>query len=235
MPKNYYIILGISRNSSQEDIKSAYRRLAKEFHPDRFGKNQAPFQIIQEAYSILSNPKARKSYDLSLQPKPMVSSSVKHTPLKRYANEKIEPLIPENDNHFSHTNAVNRTFHTQRSIFNDVFDRPLSGFTEDDDRRMLPWQNMSVEISLLPIQAQLGGNVRITLPAQKHCPSCDKSSRRYRDVCWRCHGTGVLRVEKPVVISYPAGIVDNHVAKIALEGTDAGKIFLSVLFKIRLR
>ncbi len=235
MPKNYYIILGISRNSSQEDIKSAYRRLAKEFHPDRFGKNQAPFQKIQEAYSILSNPKTRKSYDHSLQPKFMVNSSVKQTPVKRYANEEIEPLIPENTNRLNHINAVNRSFHTQWSNFDDVFDRYFGGFAENDDRIMVPLQDMSVEISLSPTQAHLGGNARISLPAQIHCPSCDTSFRRYRNVCWRCNGTGVLRVEKPVVISFSAGIMDNDVAKIALEDTDEGKIFLSIIFKIRLR
>ena len=60
MPKNYYIILGIPANSNQEDIKAAYRRLAKEYHPDYYGENYAPFQVLQEAYSVLSDPLQRK-------------------------------------------------------------------------------------------------------------------------------------------------------------------------------
>jgi molecular chaperone DnaJ len=233
MPKNYYIILGISRTSSQEDIKLAYRRLAKEFHPDRYGKNQAPFQIIQEAYSILSNPKTRKSYDHSLQPPSMVTSPVKQSPIKRYANEIIEPLIPENNKSFSHMNALNRPFHNQRSIFDDVFDSYLNGLVEIDDGEIGLTQDISVEISLSPRQAQVGGNARVNLPTQIRCPSCDLSPERYGYGCWRCNSTGVLKGEKPIVISYPAGIMDNHVAKIALENIDEGKIFLSVIFKIR--
>ena len=49
MPKNYYVVLGIPSTSSQEEIKTAYRRLAKEFHPDRYGEGHSPFQVIQEA------------------------------------------------------------------------------------------------------------------------------------------------------------------------------------------
>ena len=63
MPKNYYIILGIPSKSSQEEIKSAYRRLAKEFHPDRYGDNNSPFLNVQEAYSVLSDPVRRRAYD----------------------------------------------------------------------------------------------------------------------------------------------------------------------------
>lgn len=235
MPKNYYIILGIPKNSSQEDIRTAYRRLAKEFHPDCYGKNQAPFQAIQEAYSVLSNPKARKSYDHSLQPKSMAGSSKKQTPIKRYANEIIEPLVPENDQRVNHMNAMNPLFNNKWSIFDDVFDRFRDGSAEIDDREVVPLQDVSVEISLSPIQAQLGGNAHINIPTQIHCPSCHRSSRKYRYVCWRCNCTGVLRGETPVVISYSAGIMDNHVAKIALENIDEGKIFLSVIFKIRKR
>jgi len=67
MSKNYYIILGIPSDSTQTDIKAAYRRLAKEFHPDHYGESQIPFQALQEAYSVLSDPKSRKAYDDSLQ------------------------------------------------------------------------------------------------------------------------------------------------------------------------
>jgi curved DNA-binding protein CbpA len=123
MSKNYYIILGIPENSSPEDIRAAYRRLAKEYHPDHYGKNQAPFQILQEAYSILSNPESRKSYDHSLQPKPRVSNPVRHTSQKRYADINIEPLIPERGTDFSNRRALNRSFQQQRSIFDIIFSR----------------------------------------------------------------------------------------------------------------
>ncbi|HCY87405.1 MAG TPA: hypothetical protein DHV36_19890 [Desulfobacteraceae bacterium] len=63
MPKDYYLVLGISSKATQDDIKEAYRRLVKEYHPDRFGEDHAPFLAIQEAYSVLSDPIRRKSHD----------------------------------------------------------------------------------------------------------------------------------------------------------------------------
>lgn len=231
MPQNYYIILGVPKNSSQEEIRAAFRRLAKEFHPDHYGKDQAPFQIIQEAYSILSNPKSRKSYDHSLQPKTRVNTPVKHTSKKRCAHINIEPLIPESDTRFSNLNAFNRSFHQQRPIFDDIFGRLVGRNSEWYDSEMMLPQEISVEISLSPIQAELGGNARVDLPLQLNCPSCHRYSG-YGFVCWRCNGTGVLRGEMPVLISYPAGVRDNHVIKIALNPNDIGKIYLNAILKI---
>ena len=231
MPKNYYIILGIPKSSTQKDIRAAYRRLAKEFHPDRYGKDQAPFQIIQEAYAILSNPESRKSYDHSLQPKSRVNSTVRHTFNKRSSNIHIEPLVPESHTRFSNQNAFTRSFRQQRSTIDDVFGcfaGENQGFY--DSKMMLP-QDISVEISLTPIQAQIGGNVRVDLPIPLHCSSCHRYSE-HGFVCRRCNGTGILRGEKPILIRFPAGIQDNHVIKISLHPHDIRKIYLNVIFKI---
>ena len=65
--KDYYEILGVPRNASDEDIKKAYRKLAMEFHPDRNpGKEQwanEKFKEINEAFAVLGNPEKRKQYD----------------------------------------------------------------------------------------------------------------------------------------------------------------------------
>lgn len=233
MTQNYYIILGIPKNSSQEDIRAAYRRLAKEYHPDHYGKDQAPFQTLQEAYAILSNPKSRKSYDHSLQPKSRVRNPVRHASKEQFADINIEPLIPESDINFSNQNSSKRSFRQPRSIFDDMFSRLVKRNSESYDSEIMLPEEFLVEISLSPRQAQMGGNARINLPTQIHCPSCYRVSERYGHGCWRCNGTGVLRGKKPVVISYPAGIMDHHIAKIALEDTDRGKIFLRIIFKIR--
>ncbi len=63
--QNYYEILGVSRDASTEEIKNAFRQLAKKYHPDSSGseEDKERFQEIQEAYAVLSNPDKRKVYD----------------------------------------------------------------------------------------------------------------------------------------------------------------------------
>lgn len=59
---DYYQILGVNRNSSPEELKQAYRKLAMKHHPDR-GGDEAEFKKINEAYDVLSNPEKKSSYD----------------------------------------------------------------------------------------------------------------------------------------------------------------------------
>ncbi|MBI5902535.1 MAG: DnaJ domain-containing protein, partial [Deltaproteobacteria bacterium] len=64
--KDYYRILGVDRNASDEELKKAYRRLAHEFHPDKHsgdkGKEEK-FKLINEAYEALKDPSRRAQYD----------------------------------------------------------------------------------------------------------------------------------------------------------------------------
>lgn len=64
--KNYFDILGISPEASEEDIKKAYRSLAMKHHPDR-GGDQTKFQEIQEAYDILSDPQKKAEWNMMRQ------------------------------------------------------------------------------------------------------------------------------------------------------------------------
>src|SRR5512135_1746004 len=63
MPKNYYLILGVTSDASAEDVKAAFRQRAMELHPDRSGLASGPFQDAQEAYSVLGDPVRRRRYD----------------------------------------------------------------------------------------------------------------------------------------------------------------------------
>lgn len=60
--KDYYKILGVSKNANQEEIKKAYRKLAHKYHPDK-GGNEEKFKELNAAYQVLSDPEKRKQYD----------------------------------------------------------------------------------------------------------------------------------------------------------------------------
>jgi len=64
--EDYYKILGVEKNSTEDDIKKAYRKLAMKFHPDRNPNNkqaEEKFKKISEAYAVLSDKEKRKQYD----------------------------------------------------------------------------------------------------------------------------------------------------------------------------
>lgn len=63
MSKDYYKILGVSKNASEEEIKKAFRKLAHEYHPDKKGGNEAKFKEVSEAYSVLGDKNKRTQYD----------------------------------------------------------------------------------------------------------------------------------------------------------------------------
>ncbi|MDO8579812.1 MAG: molecular chaperone DnaJ [bacterium] len=64
MSKDYYKILGVDKNASADEIKKAFRKLAHEHHPDKKGGNADKFKEANEAYSVLSDDKKRKQYDM---------------------------------------------------------------------------------------------------------------------------------------------------------------------------
>ena len=68
MPADLYAVLGVSRDASADDIKRAYRRLARELHPDvnPDPATQERFKEVTAAYEVLSDPAKRQRYDLSL-------------------------------------------------------------------------------------------------------------------------------------------------------------------------
>jgi DnaJ-class molecular chaperone len=61
--KDYYRILGVDRNADDKTIKSAYRKLARKYHPDVNKGQDARFKEINEAYEVLSDPEKRRRYD----------------------------------------------------------------------------------------------------------------------------------------------------------------------------
>jgi DnaJ-class molecular chaperone len=89
MAKDYYGILGVPSHATGEEIKAAFRRRALELHPDRSGLERGPFQEVQEAYDVLSDPERRRKYDRQRKAR-------KQRPTARRAPRKsrAEPLIP---------------------------------------------------------------------------------------------------------------------------------------------
>ena len=134
MAKNYYVILGVASDASADEIRAAYRQQAKTLHPDTSGKERAPFQELQEAYAILSDPQRRRAYDAAL----LRERNARRAYLRRVAEplnprqHAAEPLIPRHNRRaepFSPRQDFRYRSHTPGEIFEQLL-RAISGIPE---------------------------------------------------------------------------------------------------------
>jgi molecular chaperone DnaJ len=226
MAKSYFIILGVSPGATDDEIKSAYRRLAKEFHPDHYAGGNETFREIQEAYSVLGNVRRRREYEQQISKKP-INVSVKrptHYP-------EPEPLIPEPRPIDVGAISPVRSFQTFSPSFDEVFDWLWSNFSSLTRPKSGRIQNVTFEVPLTREQAFRGGTARVMVPAKSVCPTC----RGYGGIglyeCSRCAGEGEISGEMPVSISFPPGLTKDHAVMIPLDRFGIRNLHMTVLFR----
>jgi DnaJ-class molecular chaperone len=232
MPKNYYLILGIRANAPLDDVKGAYRRLAKEYRPDRSGKGASAFLAVQEAYSVLSDPVRRGRYDRSVQESRARRAREFPEPRPARQEEEIEPLIPEQRPVNLGAASLTRSFHSYRPGLEELFDRIWSNFTLRTRPKSETLQNLTAVIHVTPEQAFHGGHVRIGVPAQLRCPTCWGRGGAGPYECWRCGGEGVLTGEYPLLIHFPAAVPDNYAIQVPLDRFGIYNLHLTVAFRV---
>src|SRR6202035_1177348 len=93
--KDYYAILGLARGASEDDIKKAYRRLARKYHPDvsKEAGAEEKFKEIAEAYQTLKDPEKRAAYDQLGAPPPARNSSRRRAGSSSTAGRPSRPMI----------------------------------------------------------------------------------------------------------------------------------------------
>ena len=228
MAKNYYAILGLTFNATDEEIKDAYRRLAKEFHPDHYTGDRRMFLDIQEAYSVLSIPSRRRAYDEQISSRPVRI----YREYKPYVSgDEPEPIIPEERQMNIGDISLTRSFQTFTPSFDEIFERLWSNFSSLSQPKSKSVQNLTVDVPLTPEQARRGGQARILVPAQARCPSC----RGYGGIgpyeCARCAGEGMITGDLPVSISFPPGIQGDHTVLVSLNRFGIHNMYLAVNFR----
>ena len=227
MAKSYFAILEISSNATPGEVHSAYRRLAKAYHPDHYEGGREPFQQIQEAYSILGNPVKRKAYEETLS-----NFRVRRTPGIRSGPEP-EPLIPESRAVDMGEISPVRSFDTFSPSFDELFDWLWNNFSTVSRPKSGRIQNLTLEVPLTREQAWRGGNARIMVPARSTCPTC----RGYGSIgyyeCNRCAGEGAITGEVPISVAFPPGLTKDHSVVIPLDRFGIRNLHCTVLFRPR--
>lgn len=176
-PRDYYDVLGVSKTASAEEIKRAYRNLAKKYHPDINKAPDAPekFKEIQAAYDTLSDDNKRRNFD-------------------RYGHAANNIGMDGFSGGFGTEDVLNDLF---SSLFTQGARRgaDAGGMTRGDDVR--------VEVELTLEEAASGTEKQIKFPRMETCDTCRGSGAKpgtSPDQCPQCHGTGQLRFSQNTLL-----------------------------------
>ncbi len=246
--RDYYEVLGVSRESSSEQMKKAYRRLAHKYHPDRNKEHDAEtkFKEAAEAYEVLSDPTKKQRYD-----------QFGHT-----------GLSGQGVHDFSHM-GVGDIF----SMFNDIFGEGFGG-----RRQSRRGADLQTEVELTLAEVLSGAERSIPFARQDlcdtcggsgsapgserqtcrtcggygqvqqergglfgrvitHCPACRGRGSTIVNPCNMCRGSGRMPKERVVTVQIPAGIHDGQAVRVRGEGepgesgTDRGDLHCYVRIK----
>jgi molecular chaperone DnaJ len=233
MPDDYYEILGVDEDATREEIRSAYRRRAKECHPDCSEVGNEPFRQVHKAYEVLSDPNRRRVYDREQRPDAFA------VPVRRWtrtgpvrpSRAPVEPLSPRPHTYGTSPSFFDRYF---ASPYDSVLDDLWGGFATGSATRSAP-RELEIEVHLSPAQAREGGTFRVELTIPAVCPSCygEGWAGPYR--CHQCDGQGAIATQRPLRISYPSGIKDGDVGRMSLAGVGLPGSDLLARFHVRSR
>jgi curved DNA-binding protein CbpA len=226
MRENYYLTLGVSPDATISEIKSAYRKLAKKFHPDHHGADSVPFLHIQEAYSVLSDPARKESYDLSLRLRRRRRPKPGSRPARDFTADEVEPLIPVR------RQAPSASPFSSPASFESTHHPPGDPFFHFPRYQTAAADNPHVTIYLSAGRALQGSRVRLRIPALFRCPSCGGTGVIKGNACRRCSGDGAVSGTYPVTIFYPSGMPRNHTVRVPLHRIGIGRGILTVHFRI---
>ncbi|MEW6481835.1 MAG: molecular chaperone DnaJ [bacterium] len=238
MKRDYYEVLGVSRNASSDEIKSAYRRLAKKYHPDVAGGSkqaEEKFKELAEAYEVLSSPQKRSQYD-------------------QFGHEGLKSTFGREGftwSDFTHFGDI-------EDIFGDIFSGGIfEGIFGRRGKRAQKGENLRYDVEISLEDAYFGKEEKISFEkrevcsfcggdgsakqgGRRACPTCNGSGRIVQQTgffsiqrtctrcdgrgsiittpCPECRGNGQVKRKKTITIKIPQGIESGTSIRIQGEG-----------------
>ena len=216
--KDYYQILGVQRNATQEEIKKAYRKLALQYHPDKAGGDkdaEEKFKLIAEAYEILSDPQKKSNYDNP--------NTFNNNPFGSFWNSN--PFQDSNFSSFFGGRKSQRGPELRRgkninAIITLTLEEIFSGITRKiriyRRSQCHNCKGTGAENEEVQNCSACGGIGRINKTVHYQfgemvtdgvCGDCSGIGTIPKKNCTTCHGSGTIRKEEEVEVSIPKGSV----------------------------
>ncbi|GFG75376.1 molecular chaperone DnaJ [Mycobacterium botniense] len=238
MARDYYGLLGVSRNASETEIKRAYRRLARELHPDvnPDEEAQAKFKEVSIAYEVLSDPEKRRIVDMGGDP--LESGAGNGFPGFGGLGDVFEAFFGGGFGGFGGGTASRGPTGRVRAGADSLLRMRLSL----DECATGVTKQVTVDTAVLcdrchgkgtngssspvrcdtcggrgevqTVQRSLLGQVMTSRP----CPTCRGVGEVILDPCYQCGGDGRVRARREISVNIPAGVADGMRVRLAAQG-----------------
>ena len=211
MDKDYYKILGVNESDSAEDIKKAYRKLARKWHPDVAGSSDdvlLKFKEINEAYEVLSDSLKKGDYD-------------KARSFYNYARQTSESSYKKNTEYAQNPNRENDShFKNFSKSLNEWFYENWQKQEKKKTENAVPKRGKDVytDIEISVFEAINGTEKVINMLQMSVCPKCGGRKFINEALCQHCKGSGEVSEYKKFTIKIPAGIKNGSKIRLSKEG-----------------
>lgn len=171
--KNYYDILGVNRNSSQDEIKKAYRALAMKYHPDKSTGNEERFKEINEANEVLSDRTKKSKYDQQFY-------------------QASRPSYSEDDSFVKYGSSGQFDFSEMMKdpLWGNIFNQGKSKTYKSWGNASLVGEDIKITVELTLEEIAMGCTKKIKYQKREICTKCKGKGGSRMATCQPCQGTG---------------------------------------------
>jgi molecular chaperone DnaJ len=226
--KDYYELLGVGKNATDKEIKQAYRRLARRYHPDVNPGDksaEARFKEINAAHEVLSDKEKRQKYD-------------KYGDKWEHADQFEQAARQQPQWNFSQGGDTGYNFGGDIGGFDSIFDELFTGGRSRGSARRTArqarGQDLESPVDVTLEEAYKGTTRTISLQVPGTCPTCQGTGRIQNMPCSTCHGSGMVADIKRLEVKIPAGVQTGSRVRIGgkgqpgYHGGPAGDLFLRI-------
>ena len=177
--RDFYEVLGVPKNASEDEIKKAYRKLAMKYHPDRnqgdkAKEAEAKFKEVKEAYEMMSDPQKRAAYD-------------------QYGHAGVDPNMRGGPGGADFGGGFGEAF---GDIFGDIFGQARRGA---GGRQVYRGNDLSYALEITLEEAANGKDAQLKIPSWDECDPCHGSGAKpgtSPKTCSTCHGSGQVQMRQ---------------------------------------